>query len=106
MRDREVAQAEVSLPGRDVVEGVVRAGNEVGGAHRLAQVAEAKAAARIEELAHDRVAVRRAREQVRRGIRDRRPQALDALIPARAIDGDRRRVGRRWAESAVRLLGQ
>ena len=44
-------------PGGDVVVGVVRAGHEVRGAHRLAQVAEAEAAARVEEVAHDRVAI-------------------------------------------------
>ena len=51
MGDREVPQREVGLARRHIVVGVVLAGHEVRGAHRLAQVAEAQAGTRIEELA-------------------------------------------------------
>jgi hypothetical protein len=62
---REVPQAEVGLARGDVVIGVVRPRDEVRRAHPLAQVAEAEAAARVEERARDRVAVGRVGEQAR-----------------------------------------
>jgi hypothetical protein len=102
--DRELLHAVVGLAGRQVVVGVVRAGDEVGGAHRLAQVAQAEPAARVEELAHDPVAVGRRREQRGRGVGDRGAVAGDALVPLGGVDGDRgqARVGR--TEGAARLL--
>jgi hypothetical protein len=104
--DREVLQAEVGPPRGDVVVGVVRARDEVRGAHRLAQVAESEAAARVEERTHDRVAVGRMGEQMARGVGDRGAEALDALVGAGRIDGDGRRGGVGRAKSGRRLLGE
>jgi hypothetical protein len=63
--DRNVAQPKIGLTRGDVVVRVVRAPDEVRRAHRLAQVAQPEAAVRVEERAHDRVAIGRVRQHVR-----------------------------------------
>jgi hypothetical protein len=106
VRDGELAHPVVRLARRQVVVGVVRAGDEVRRADRLAQVAEADAAARVEQVAHDLAPVRRGGEQRRRGVGDRGAPALHPLVGLARVDGDRRRAVHRRAERAGRLLGQ
>jgi hypothetical protein len=92
--DREALEAEVGLARRDVVVGVVRPGDEVRGADRLAQIAQPEPPTRVEEVAHDRVALRRGGQQRGRGVRDRGAEALDPLERLARVDRDRPRQRR------------
>ena len=90
VRDGEPRHAEVGLPHRHVVVGVVRALDEVARAHRLAQVAQADPVLGAEQVAHDRVAVLRLRQQVRGRVGDRGAEAVDPLEALGRVDRDRR----------------
>ena len=95
--DREVVERVVGLAGRHVVEGVVRAVDEVGGTNRLPQERQPVG---DEQVTHRRVPGSRVelREHRRRRVGDRRPESIHRLVAQARIDRDRQPV----AASALR----
>ena len=92
MVDGEVGEGRVGLTGRHVVVRVVPVHREVGGAHRLAQEAQADALP-AEQVPHHRVALLAAEsgaDQPGGGVGERRAEAGDLLILPPGVDGDRR----------------
>ena len=108
VRDREVPQAVVGLAGRHVVVGVVRALDEVGRAHRLAQERQLVVG---EQAAHGGVALRLAQpvEDARARVGDRGAEAVHGLVAPARVDADRQRARAAGVEvdrpAVVHLLG-
>ena len=88
MRDRKIRQRRVRLARRHVVVAVHRP-REVRRADRLTQEAQPDSLARVEQLGHDRIALRRVVDEPRRRVGERRAEARHGLVGRRRIDGDR-----------------
>jgi len=92
VRDGEVTEAGVALPGRHVIVRIAIAG-QVRSAHRVAQEVQADAVVRVEQVGHHGVAGgggerAAAAEQVARGVGHRRARADELLVLGVLVDCD------------------